>query len=54
MDAFCQYGCILSRGQTKTTPDETFQTKNPGKPPNKNPRELTQTLCKDMYACVYY
>ena len=53
---FCCNGCILTEGGwTKTTPDETFQTKTP----EQKPRELTQTskqTCKDMYmyVCMYY
>ena len=42
-------------GRTKTTPDKTFQTRNPGQnSPNINHRELRQTPCKDicMYACT--
>jgi len=36
-------------GRTKTTPDKTFQTKNPGQnSQNKNFRELRQTPCKDI------
>jgi len=41
-------------GRTKSTPDKTFQTKNPDKTPVKNLRELRQTPWKDicMYACT--
>src|SRR6218665_1971344 len=44
--------CIMTEGKrTKTTPNKTFQTKNAGQnSPNKNPRELNQTPCKDIYS----
>src|SRR6218665_188675 len=50
---------ILTEGErTKTTRDKTFWAKNTRKkPPEKNPHELRQNPCKDIfmyaYICVY-
>jgi len=56
MFALCCNGCILTEGgRTKTTLDKTLQAnKKRAKAPDKNPRELRQTPCKDicMYACT--
>ena len=54
---FCCNGyIILTEGVTdKNHPERNLPgKKNPDQPPNKNPRELTQTPCKDMYVCCMY